>query len=73
MLNGYRGIATLTHSTVSGNSARGNGGGVGNLFRGRNTTNSTATLSRTVVSGNTASATPPPAHLERFGDFQQRI
>ena len=56
VLNGYRGIATLTHSTVSGNSAGSNGGGVGNLFRGVNATGSTATLSRTVVSGNTASA-----------------
>ena len=56
VLNGYRGIATLTHSTVSGNRAGGNGGGVGNLFRGVNATGSTATLSRTVVSGNTASA-----------------
>ena len=65
MLNGYGGIATLTHSTVSGNSASGNGGGVGNLFRGVNATGSTATLSRTVVSGNTASA--------GCGDFQQRI
>ena len=51
----YYGTATLFDSTVSGNSAGGNGGGVGNLVRGR-ATGSTATLSRTVVSGNTASA-----------------
>jgi hypothetical protein len=46
----FGGILTLTNSTISGNSADGNGGGVRN--------SGTVTLTRTLVSGNTARTGP---------------
>ncbi len=53
--NGFDSTLTLTHSTVSGNSAVNRGGGVYNFGD-----NVTATLRRSLISGNTASTTPPP-------------